>query len=192
MVITYHGKNYFKISSGELSILVDPLNQRSYKGTSVVLFTEKNLEESVESEIPVIDHAGEFEIGGIHISGWQVEGDEKKIKTVYRIMCDEISLAVFGGITKELPTNFSEYFEEIDIAFAPIGGKPMITIPYISKFLRQIEPGLIIPAFSDSEKNLKEFFKEFGGDYASCDEKFVVKKKDITPQAMRVQCLKGE
>lgn len=192
MVITYHGKNYFKISSGELSLLVDPLNQRSYKGTSLVLFTEKDREEEIESEIPTINHAGEYEIGGMQVTGWQVEGDDKKIRTVYRVVCDDITLAIFGGITKELPAEFSEYFEEIDIAFAPIAGKPMVAVPYISKFLRQIEPGLILPAFSDSEKNLKEFFKEFGGEYASCDEKLVVKKKDIPPHAMRVQCLKGE
>lgn len=194
MVITYHGENYFKISSGDYSILVDPTNQRSYKGSSAVLFTEKN----ISSETPesagtfVVDHAGEFEVGGISITGFQVEGDSKNLKTSYRIVFDDIIIAILGKIGVEPTSDFTEYLEGADIIIAPIGGKPYASISSISKFLRQIEPGIIIPALYSSEKQLKEFYKEFGSESKVCDEKLVIKKKDIEEKAMEVRCLKSE
>lgn len=193
MVITYHGDNYFKIASGDTTILLDPTNQRSYKGANLILFTEKHAEEKLEGgETFLIDTPGEFEIGGIHVSGWTAGNTEKKIRTAYRVVFDDISLALIGGLEQELGPDFKEYFEAIDIAIVPAGGVGTIEPAKIAKFLRQIEPGLIVPAESGSAKHIKEFFKEFGEEPTKCDEKLVIKKKDIAEKAMRIVCLKSE
>lgn len=194
MVITYNGENYFKISSGDYSILVDPSNQRSYKGASAIIFTEKNIasETNESADTFLVDHAGEFEVGGISITGFQVEGDSKNLKTIYRIVFDDIIIAILGKISVEPTSDFTEYLEGADIVIAPIGGKPYASISSISKFIRQIEPGIIIPALYSSDKQLKEFYKEFGSESKTCDEKLVLKKKDIEEKAMEIRCLKSE
>ena len=193
MVITYYGENYFKISSGETSILIDPTNQRSYKGSNLIIFTEKSLkDERVDEGAFIIDHPGEFEIMEISVRGWQSYVDTKKIKTVFRVVFEGISIAIFGNIENEIPAELTEYMKNIDIAITPIGNsKQSALLPKIAKFLRQIEPGIIIPSLSDSDKNLKEFFKEFGEEKTVCEEKLVIKKKDITEKQMKVLCLKA-
>lgn len=194
MVISYQGENYFKISSGDYTILLDPVNQRSYKGAQVILFTEKsNGADTPEAENAfVVDHAGEFEIGGVSINGFQAESGDGSLKTIYRIAFDDITIGVLGKITAEPNKEFTEMLEGVDIMIAPIGGKPYASVAGISKFLRQIEPGIIIPALYTSEKQLKEFYKEFGAESKVCDEKFVIKKKDISEKAMEIRCLKSE
>lgn len=193
MVITYHGDHYFKISSGETTILVDPANQRSYKGASLILFTEKSIgEERDGGDVFLIDHPGEFEVGGIRIRGWLAEGNDKTLRTAYRVVFDDITLAIIGTVEKEPGNESKEFLEDIDIAIAPAGGKGMLSAAAISKFLRQIEPGIIIPADDGSGKNLKDFFKEFGAEGTKCDGKLVLKKKDISPNQMKIVCLKSE
>jgi hypothetical protein len=192
MVITYHGGNYFKISSGQTTILLNPENQRSYKGASLILFTEKELgaEDRDGGETFLIDHPGEFEVQDIRIRGFSAGGDAKKIQTVYHLLFDDISLALVGAITKELPADFSEHLENIDIALVPAHAP--LGAAGLAKFLRQIEPGIIVPAGGEKEKTMKEFFKEFGADEATCEEKLVIKKKDISEKEMKVICLKSE
>src|SRR3989344_2242114 len=193
MVITYHGEDYFKISSGDSTILIDPANQRSYKGATAILFTEKALgaETADAGDSFIVDHAGEFEMGGISVTGFQVEGSAKTLKTVYSIVFDDIVIGVLGKISEELPSDFTEYLEETDIMIAPIGGKPYASVSTVAKFLRQVEPGIILPALYSSDKQLKEFYKEFGAEAKACDDKLVLKKKDIQEKAMEVRCLKS-
>ncbi len=194
MVITYHGENYFKISSGNYTILVDPVNQRSYKGAQVILFTERaeGGEPREAGQAFLVDHAGEFEIGGVAVTGWTAEGSGKGSKTIYRVSFEDLTVGILGKIEREPGQEFTERLENADIVIAPIGGKPYASVAGIAKFLRQIEPGLIIPSLYASDKNLKEFFKEFGEEAAACDEKLVIKKKDIVAKAMQVRCLKSE
>ena len=41
MVISYHGENYVKVSAGPLTFLVDPLDERSFRGAQFVLATRE-------------------------------------------------------------------------------------------------------------------------------------------------------
>lgn len=201
MVITYHGENYFKITSGDYTVLVDPTNQRSYKGAQAVLFTEKKLEGETpgtenarlaDGQAFIVDHAGEYEIGGVSITGFHAESDKTSSRTIYRIAFDDIVIGVLGKIAGEPGKEFTERLEGVDIAIAPIGGKPYAPVAAIAKFLRQIEPGIIVPSLYSSEKDLKAFYKEFGAEAKACDDKLVLKKKNIKAQAMEVRCLKSE
>lgn len=190
MVITYHGDNYFKVQSGNLTILIDPTNGRSLRGAQLVVNTEKP---SLTSPSPEdqecfwIDHQGEYEIRGIHVRGWSAGSEKEKEKTVYRLVFDGISLLIMGYLTREPGSEIQEHLGGADIVILPAGGKPFIPQSVSAKLIRQIEPSIVVPSLF---KNIKPFLKEFNRSECVPEEKLVLKKKDLKPGAMEVRCLK--
>lgn len=189
MVITYQGENYFRIQSGDTTLLLDPTDQRSFRGAQVVLSTLKPAAVPIsDGDGPFfIDHQGEYETQGIGIGGWSVESDEQSERTAYRVELDELVLVFLGHLTKELDTKFYLPLKGADVLIIPAGGKPYIPQAAAAKLVRQLEPGIVIPSLA---KNPDLFLRELGKKEHAEEEKLVVKKKDIVPQAMRVVCLK--
>lgn len=191
MIITHHGENYFKIQSGNTTALVDPTNQRSLRGAALILSTIKPsgiFPEKDPGEYFLVDHAGEYEVRGIHVQGWSV-GNEKDVeKTIYRMEFDEISVIILGHLTKDIPAELLEHLEDGDVLIAPAGGKPWIPQQEVAKLIRQLEPALIIPSLY-VEKELPAFLKELKETNAASEEKLVIKKKDLTPHAMEIKPL---
>ncbi len=193
MIITYQGNNYFKIQSGEFAILIDPENQRSFRGTQIIVNTVRptlaeSAEAGAEGEKPFwIEHQGEYEVQGIRVQGWTSgnEGD-KKVLTSYRIIFDEMTIVVLGHLEQELPPALVSELTDADIAFVPAGGKPYLAQSAVAKLVRQLEPGIVIPALF---KDIKPFLKELDQTDVKEEEKLVIKKKDIAPKAMKVHWL---
>lgn len=192
MVITYQGNNYFKLQSGTNSLLIDPMDKRSFKGTNVVLFTTKprvaEQEEGEDNNTFIIDHPGEYEIQGIHIRGWNMGAEEGKLLTCYRIICDDIIITTLGFIPKELSPELVGEIGATDILIIPGGGKPYISQSAAAKLARQIEPSVIIPSLY---KDVRPFLKELGAEKKTAEEKLVIKKKDLVPHALTVTWLKA-
>lgn len=193
MVITYQGGNYLKLQAGELVVLVDPLDQRSFRGASVVLNTtlpaHTEMPKESVTEAPVwIDRAGEYEVNGIEIQGWSTGHDDATEHTVYRFMLDEITVGVLGHLTKDLGEDIREAFSGVDILFVPAGGKPWLGEAATAKLARELEPSLVIPTLF---KDLKPFAKAFGQSPSTPEDKIVLKKKDLTPGALTLRSLKA-
>ncbi len=191
MIITYQGNNYFKIQSGEFAILIDPENQRSFRGTQIIVNTVKPaLAEPAaegEGERPFwIENAGEYEVKGVRVQGWTTGNDGKTVTTAYRILFDEIALVVLGHLGGELSPAITSELADADIAIVPAGGKPYLAQSEAAKLVRQLEPGIVIPALF---KDAKPFLKELDQTDVNAEEKLVIKKKDIAPKAMRVRWL---
>ncbi len=197
MVINFLGNDYFKISSGETTVLVDPENQRSVRGAALILNTVMPAPvESVEEGPAVISHQGEYEIKGIHVTGWSAGNDGGTERTVYRMEMEDIVFAVLGQITKELEPKVQEFLSDCDVLIVPAGGLPGQGLPgqgkpfpeaaAIAKLVRQLEPSVVLASFP---ANIKALLKEMGQENGAPEEKFVFKKKDLTPKAMTVKCL---
>ncbi|TSA44364.1 hypothetical protein D4R51_04000 [bacterium] len=188
MIINYYGGDYFKIQAGDLTVLIDPENQRSYKGAVLVLNTVRpGLAEAPAETTPAwIDHQGEYEVQDIRIEGKSLGEEERREKTAYRMDFDEIRFGILGHLSKEADPQIQEFLKDCDVLIIPGGEKPFIGAAAAAKLIRQLEPSIVIPSFS---KNPKPFLKEMGQEKAVPEEKFVFKKKDLTPKAMAVKCL---
>ena len=118
MVINYLGDGCFKLQSGELSLLVNPANNRLKADATLRTLTLTNAE-PVSDEITF---PGEYEVKGIEIQGYPLalESTEKFIKTVYLVRWDGIQFLFLGHISKPLPPELIEEFEP-DILFVPTG-----------------------------------------------------------------------
>ncbi len=188
MIINYYGGDYFKIQSGDLVVLIDPENQRSYKGATLILNTIRpGLAEEPAEAVPFwIDNQGEYEVRGIRIEGRSLGEEERKEKTAYLLDFDEVRIGILGHLSKEPDPKIQELLKECDVLIIPGSDKPMISAAAAGKLVRQLEPSIVIPSFS---KNPKSFLKEMGQEKSAPEEKFVFKKKDLAPKAMAVKFL---
>jgi hypothetical protein len=191
MVITHQGGNYFKIQAGDYTVLIDPENQRSFKGAQVIINTVKPtlVEQQEGGDAPVwIEHQGEYEIGGVRIHGYSCGWNEKAKceSTAYRITFDDISIAVLGHLYTELDPKTIGVLADADIAIVPARGIPFLEITKVAKLIRQLEPGIVIPSLTENPQALlKELNRE-----AKPEEKLTIKKKEIESKAIKVVWLK--
>ena len=82
-----------------------------------------------------------------------------------------------------------ENLSEVDVLIIPGGGKPFFSEVSAAKLVRQMEPGIVIPSFFENQP--KKFASELS-QTLSMEEKLVIKKKDISPGAMKLICLSAK
>lgn len=174
MIITYHGEGCFKIQSGNLSIVIDPLNDRMKP--DVILKTAVPFPGRTPDS-RTITGPGEYEIEGIEIRGVQLlnESSPKLIKTAYLVTFEEIKLGFLGEAFNMPDAETLEALGDAEILFLPVGGKPYLEPEAAAKIVKQIEPSIVIPSFY---KNLKGFYEEMG-QKPEAQEKLVIKKKEV-------------
>lgn len=193
MVIQYFGEGCFRLQSGELSLLLNPSNNRLK--ADVVLRTLVSTDTDVSSGTNVppspaeISFPGEYEVKGIEVRGSQVNGEStgKFIKTVYAVDWEEMRFVFLGHISGPLPADVLEELGGADIVFVPAGDPHFISAADAAKLVKQIEPKAVIPA--SYKKNSDELIKALDLKPENM-EKFVFRKKDLADEKMRLICLK--
>ncbi|MFH0806668.1 MAG: MBL fold metallo-hydrolase [Candidatus Brennerbacteria bacterium] len=197
MVITYQGEGYVKVTAGSLSFLVDPTDERSFRGAKFVLITQnpspllkgKDTTSTLILREPlIINHPGEYEAESVRITAYQTGVKEDTALIAYRVLMEGITLGFLGHLS-ELPDQKSlGGFADLDILFVPGGGAPWLKESDAAKIVRQLEPGLVVPILL-TKKTCEAFAKELGAKTPTSSEKLVIKKKDIVSKACTVVCL---
>lgn len=196
MIVTYYGKQFFKIQLGDTTIAYDPISKDSkYKaarfGADLVLSSLRHpdfngVEQCAygDKEPAFIQGPGEYEVGGIFIKGFGTETiyhKEKKINTVYGMVFEGINLCFLGSLASAdaLSREVREGLGEIDVLFAPIGGVETLTHADAYKLALALDAKVVIPMdYEDTKGALEHFIKE-GGGTAETVEKFTFKRKDL-------------
>ncbi len=206
MIITYFGKQFFKITQGDLTIAFNPigknskfLNKISKFGADIALSTTNHPD---YNGFEILGHgeyipfkiygAGSYEVEKTIIGGIDTEsflGKEKYINTIYNLTVDNILISFLGPISSiELGPSVLEKIDTPDILFLPIGGGDLIEPEEAYKLASSIGPKIIIPMDYD-EKSLKQFLKEAGQDNVKKIEKLTLKQKDLVGQESQVVVL---
>jgi L-ascorbate metabolism protein UlaG (beta-lactamase superfamily) len=196
MIITYLGKQFFKIGQGSLTVAFNPISKDSkYSekvsrfGSDIALSTINHPDyngfdmvshgETVPFEI---SGPGDYEIKDIFIKGimTNTEIDGKKyINTIYSLSIENISLCFLGAISDEkLNASVRGQIESPDILFVPIGNNELLGPAEAYKLAVTLEPKIIIPMDYD-EKTLKAFLKEAGQEKLASIDKFAIKAKEL-------------
>lgn len=196
MIINYLGKQFFKISLGDLTVAFNPISKDSKSsikpsrfGSDIALSTinhpDYNGFEMVshgETSPLHIKGPGDYEIKDIFIKGIMTEAtlDKKKyINTIYTLSIDNISICFLGVINKEkVETSIVDEIESPDILFVPIGNDELLTPAEAYKLAVKLEAKIIIPMDYD-DKTLKAFLKEGGQESVKSVDKLTIKPKDI-------------
>ena len=197
MVISWYGEGCFRIQSGEKSVLLDLPDKSSgltaprgkYDALVKTLtpwpFDFENTEEGAGT---VIHGAGEYDINGIGIRGFELpqESSTHFFKTIYVLSWEDISIGILGHLSGEIPPQTLENFEEVDVLIGPGGGAPFVDHEHMSRIIKQITPKIFIPSFykipglKRDAGLVKPLLEKINGGEAESQEKFVFKKKDLT------------
>ena len=210
MIITYFGKQFFKIQQGETILSFNPVSKGSKTGISahfgadVALVTINHsdyngLEQLSHGERSpfAITGPGDYEVKGIFIKGVATESviDGKKyINTVYVFTLDNINIAFLGALSNsEISKEAQEAIGSPDIVFVPVGDKSspnLLDAKSAAKLASSLEPKMIIPMDYDSV-SLKVFLKETGEEKAEVVEKLTLKSKDLEGKEGEVVVVKS-
>ncbi len=189
MIISYLGEKYFKLQNNDFSILIDPNNQRAFKGADLILKTEKEINQSEDNfqkkedlTYLLVEQQGEFEKRDLIGRGWTVGYEKNKIFTVYLLNFDEIKIAIFNNLKKSLEEDIKDYFLGIDLV---LGVFEEDVLP----LLKDLSPALIV--LNENNKKVNEFLKAFNQKEKEVLDKLVLKKKDIVFNQTKIICLKS-
>ena len=191
MEITWYGHSCFRLTERSYATVVtDPFDNKTIGYDSLKLRSDivtvshdapgHNNTDAVKGISHVIDGAGEFEIGGVFITGVQTDGsgsgkkrskkenDESGRNTIYVFDYDGITVAHLGDL-KEVPTQSEiESLGTINVALVPVGGGGGLNAAKAAEVISLIEPNLVVPmhystpASKVSLDALNKFIKEMG------------------------------
>ncbi len=195
MIITYLGKQFFKIQQGNLVVAINPISKDSkdFKGSrfgsDIVLSTTNNsdyngIEMASHGEsVPfAITSPGDYEIKDIFIKGVMTEsilGGKKYINTIYSLSIENISICFLGCMSNnKINTETRNEIGNPDILFVPIGNNDLLNPSDAYKLAVSLEPAVIIPMDYD-DKTLKAFLKEGGQEKIEILDKYTIKAKDL-------------
>jgi L-ascorbate metabolism protein UlaG (beta-lactamase superfamily) len=191
MEITWYGHSCFRLTERNYATVVtDPYDSKSIGYEPIKLRSDivtvshdapgHSNTDAVKGTSHVIDGPGEFEIGGVFVTGVQADsttgkkkgkskdGEEPVRNTIYVFDYDGITVAHLGDL-KEVPTQSEiESLGTINVALVPVGGGGGLNAAKAAEVISLIEPNLVIPmhyatpAVKVSLDSLNKFIKEMG------------------------------
>ncbi len=134
-----------------------------------------NFTSAVKGSTHTIDGPGEFEIGGVFITGLQTDGAGRKKKkddsprnTLYVFDYDGITVAHLGDL-QQVPSQAEiEALGTVNVALVPVGGGGSLNAAKAAEVISLFEPNIVVPmhyATDDSRialDSLNKFIKEMG------------------------------
>jgi len=184
MEIIWYGHSCFRLTERSMATVVtDPFDNTAigYKPlklkADIVTVSHDapghNNLDAVKGTQHTITGPGEFEIGGVFITGVQTDGPGKKSKdmvrnTLYVFDYDGITVAHLGDL-RQVPSQAEvEALGTVNVALVPVGGGGGLNAAKAAEVISLLEPNLVVPmhyATPDVKVSLDElnkFLKEMG------------------------------
>jgi L-ascorbate metabolism protein UlaG (beta-lactamase superfamily) len=187
MEITWYGHSCFRLTERNYATVVtDPFDSKKVGYDALRLKSDivtvshdapgHSNTDAVKGVSHVINGAGEFEIGGVFITGVQSDSGAGKKKskepstrnTIYVFDYDGITVAHLGDL-KQTPTQSEiESLGTVNVVLVPVGGGNGLNAAKAAEVISLIEPNLVVPmhystpAAKVSLDSLNKFIKEMG------------------------------
>jgi L-ascorbate metabolism protein UlaG (beta-lactamase superfamily) len=186
MEITWYGHSCFRLTErGMATIVADPYDNKVVGYSPLRLKADivtvshaaagHNETEAVKGTSHVITGPGEFEIGGVFITGIQTDGGSagRKAKdqprnTLYVFDYDGLTVAHLGDL-RQVPTQTEvEALGTVNVALVPVGGGGGLNASKAAEVISLLEPDIVVPmhyatpASRITLESLAKFLKEMG------------------------------
>jgi L-ascorbate metabolism protein UlaG (beta-lactamase superfamily) len=189
MEIAWFGLSCFRlVERGMASVVIDPYDDSVGYGAlrlkaDIVCVSHDspghNCVEAVKGEKRVIRSPGEFEIGGVFItgiatrhasenSGKKKKGETKDANTLYLVDFNGLTVAHLGDLDYVPTQQQIENLGAVDVALVPVGGGGGLTASQAAEVISLLEPSIVVPMhYRTPEVNVKldtlnKFVKEMG------------------------------
>lgn len=208
MEITWYGHSCFRITERNLATLVtDPYDHRAVGHEPLKLKADivtvshaapgHNYLNGVKGDPFVISGPGEFEIGGVFITGVQTNGHTKKTQdephnTLYLIDYNGINVLHLGAINRVPTQTEVEALGPVHIALVPVGGGSGLNAAKAAEIISLLEPNLVIPMHYATPQStiklepLSKFLKEMGLTAVSTQPSLKVTSANALPEETQV------
>ncbi|HEY58046.1 MAG TPA: MBL fold metallo-hydrolase [Anaerolineae bacterium] len=183
MEITWYGHSCFRLTQrGLASVVTDPYNHTvvgysplKLKADVVTISHDApghNHLKAVHGVRYVVRGPGEYEIGGVFITGVRTNGRRRKegepLNTLYVIDFDGVTVAHLGDL-RRVPTQAEvEALGPVHVLLLPVGGGGSLTPAKAAEVVNLLEPGIVIPMHYKTPNSpldlapLSRFLKEMG------------------------------
>jgi len=160
MDIVWHGLSCFRIvERGLASVVTDPYGSKSglrelkLRADIITVSHDSpahNYTKAVKGSRKIITGPGEYEIGGVFITGLpmrdkQAKENGAKLNTLYVFDFNGITIAHLGDLSYVPSQAEIENLGAVDIALVPVGGGSALIPSQASEVISLIEPSIIIP-----------------------------------------------
>lgn len=158
MDITWYGHSCFRIiERGRISIVTDPyaemigLPALKAKADLVTISHQEpghSHVEAVKGEPLVISGPGEYEMGGVFVTGipmHYIEGDEARWNIAYRYQYDNLTVVHLGDLAHVPDQSTVEALGEVNVLLVPVGGGNSLRASQAADVIALIEPHFVIP-----------------------------------------------
>jgi len=206
MEIVWYGLNCFRLTErGMATVLTDPydpsvgLTLPRPKADIVTVSRDVpacNGVRHVRGNFRVLDTPGEYEIGGVFITGRPAFVDKKKsgLTTIFHFDYDGLTVCHLGHLGQVPTQQQVEDLGPIDILLIPVGGDGGLTPAEASEVISLMEPSIVIPMWYKipglnlSLGTLNRFLKQMGVEKAEPRDSLKITKGTL-PQETEIVVL---
>jgi L-ascorbate metabolism protein UlaG (beta-lactamase superfamily) len=160
MEVQFFGGNCVRLTVKKASVVIDDnladLGQKTItKSGEVALFTGAHGNPKTDVKL-TLDAPGEYEVSDLSIKGIaaraHMDESDKQNATMFKVMADDVRVAIVGHIYPELSSSQLEALGTIDVLIIPVGGNGYTMDPVGAlHVIKEIEPKLVIPTHYDQD-----------------------------------------
>lgn len=158
MEITWYGHSCFRITErNRISVVTDPFSESiglpvpKLKADVVTISHSEpghNNIDVVKGEPHVLEGPGEYELGGVFITGIPMhltEGDTVRWNIAYLLEYDHLTVLHLGDLAHVPDQSTIESFGEVNVLLLPVGGGNALRASEAAEVVALIEPQYVVP-----------------------------------------------
>jgi len=132
----------------------------------------------------LIQGAGEYEVGGVEIYGYNAEDGN----TVYVVQVDGVKLVVLGGLNKPLSDKKVEKIDSADVLITPTKMENGLSFKLIKDWAKKWGINYLVPV-GDDDESLKEFLDAADEEGLEPVDLLKIEQSDL-PDGLEIKLLK--
>ncbi len=141
----------------------------------------------------VIDHAGEYEVRGMFVTGISAPKKDGTPHSIYRFDAESMHIGFLGAIDRPLSSKEQEALGAVDILLIPAGGGGVLSPSAAAQAVAQIEPRIVIPIYvsateDDGVGEVSAFVREMSAPQETVT-KFKITRAALPEDELRVVIL---
>jgi L-ascorbate metabolism protein UlaG (beta-lactamase superfamily) len=156
MEISWYGLSSFRLADrGKASIITDPyssglgLPPLKVRGDVVTISHDAkghNYVKGVSGRRHVLRGPGEYEIGGVFITGIStIEKAGESQNVLFLFHFGDLTIAHLGDMTKVPTQTQTEALEQVNVLLVPVGGGKSLNAAKAAELVSMLEPSIVIP-----------------------------------------------